>query len=136
MLFIVQFYRYLCNKCEAVIVGTRFHCQECDNFDLCLGCQESGQFPPGHVGTHSSVTMPMVKGEQLNCTTIPPNWQWRCHPESSASQTNIRCTCTCMLIVKQTFSMFFPFGMKVKLDIRNSLCFSSVIFSGRFQKKL
>ena len=30
---------YLCNECERdPIVGTRFHCQECEDYDLCERC--------------------------------------------------------------------------------------------------
>ena len=29
---------HLCDKCGSLIIGKRIHCEECDNFDLCLMC--------------------------------------------------------------------------------------------------
>ena len=61
--------RFSCDNCEAIIVGTRFHCQECFNFDLCLGCQESGQF---RRNAHPSVAMPTMKRKYVNHLCKPP----------------------------------------------------------------
>ena len=39
------YYRYKCNTCQAFIVGTRIHCNQCEDFDLCIGCHNKGSFP-------------------------------------------------------------------------------------------
>jgi len=36
---------YHCGACGGFIVGTRVHCLECDNFDLCLGCYNASSTP-------------------------------------------------------------------------------------------
>ena len=38
--------RFQCDGCRSFIVGTRFHCLECDDFDLCIGCHTFSKFPP------------------------------------------------------------------------------------------
>ena len=37
--------RFTCDNCRAFIIETRIHCNECSDFDLCLGCYNSEQFP-------------------------------------------------------------------------------------------
>ncbi|RWS27977.1 histone acetyltransferase-like protein 2, partial [Leptotrombidium deliense] len=32
---------YTCNKCKRHVVETRYHCTECDDFDLCVNCYNS-----------------------------------------------------------------------------------------------
>ena len=41
----IHLFRFKCDGCESFIVGTRFHCNECDDFDLCIGCHSFGKFP-------------------------------------------------------------------------------------------
>ncbi|XP_076459760.1 zinc finger ZZ-type and EF-hand domain-containing protein 1-like isoform X2 [Babylonia areolata] len=52
---------YKCNKCQAFIVGTRIHCNDCEDFDLCLGCHTRAKFPSGHLASHDVTEIPMVK---------------------------------------------------------------------------
>lgn len=33
--------RYSCDNCEEIIIGHRYHCLECNDFDLCLKCESS-----------------------------------------------------------------------------------------------
>ena len=37
--------RYRCDACDGFIVGTRIHCLECEDFDLCLGCFNASRTP-------------------------------------------------------------------------------------------
>ncbi|XP_046846009.1 uncharacterized protein LOC124439801 isoform X1 [Xenia sp. Carnegie-2017] len=41
------------NNCCRRITGTRFHCLVCEDFDLCLGCQETKNWPARHKESHS-----------------------------------------------------------------------------------
>jgi len=50
--------RYKCDGCQGLIVGTRVHCDVCDDFDLCLCCQSSQHYPARSVVT--SVPLPML----------------------------------------------------------------------------
>ncbi|XP_064597879.1 zinc finger ZZ-type and EF-hand domain-containing protein 1-like [Liolophura sinensis] len=52
---------YKCNKCQSFIVGTRIHCNVCEDFDLCLGCHITESFPSGHSSEHDITKFPMVK---------------------------------------------------------------------------
>lgn len=53
---------FKCDCCEAFIVGTRIHCKECEDFDLCLGCFEKAvKFPGKHKSTHAISRHPLVK---------------------------------------------------------------------------
>ena len=53
--------RYKCDECQGFIVGTRIHCETCEDFDLCVGCQSAGQYPPCHSVKHDVTRIPMVK---------------------------------------------------------------------------
>jgi len=39
------YHRYRCDACDGYIAGTRIHCLECPNFDLCLGCFNASRTP-------------------------------------------------------------------------------------------
>ena len=41
-------YRWFCDgkDCGGHITGTKFQCMVCDDFDLCLGCQKTKNWPP------------------------------------------------------------------------------------------
>ncbi|XP_046846010.1 neuralized-like protein 4 isoform X2 [Xenia sp. Carnegie-2017] len=59
------------NNCCRRITGTRFHCLVCEDFDLCLGCQETKNWPARHKESHSmtkSSTL-VVQGASLNAGT-------------------------------------------------------------------
>jgi hypothetical protein len=44
---------YLCDSCNAQdFGGVRFHCLECDNFDLCADCHADKAEPQAHSHTH------------------------------------------------------------------------------------
>ena len=36
---------HICNKCGSLIIGKRFHCEECDDYDLCLMCYKRADSP-------------------------------------------------------------------------------------------
>ena len=36
---------HICNKCGSLIIGKRFHCEECDDYDLCLMCYKRVDSP-------------------------------------------------------------------------------------------
>ncbi|KAI1304968.1 CREB-binding protein [Halotydeus destructor] len=36
---------YTCNKCKRNLLETRYHCTECDDFDLCVSCWKTEQHP-------------------------------------------------------------------------------------------
>ena len=40
--------RWFCDgkDCDGYITGTKFKCTVCDDFDLCLGCQMTKNWPP------------------------------------------------------------------------------------------
>ena len=40
-----KFVRFCCSGCGSYIVGTRYHCNVCEDFDLCTGCRSSGNVP-------------------------------------------------------------------------------------------
>ena len=52
---------YKCDQCKAFITGTRIHCNQCEDFDLCLGCHKTGTFPAGHEKQHEVTQYPVVK---------------------------------------------------------------------------
>ncbi|XP_014663078.1 PREDICTED: zinc finger ZZ-type and EF-hand domain-containing protein 1-like [Priapulus caudatus] len=53
---------FKCNCCEAFIVGTRMHCRECDDYDLCVGCHRTARAYPGaHARAHAVDRHPLVK---------------------------------------------------------------------------
>lgn len=37
--------RTTCNECYAYIIQTYYHCNVCEDFDLCLDCYQIGKFP-------------------------------------------------------------------------------------------
>ena len=44
---------FACDGCGAQdFTGIRFHCRECDDFDLCAKCHESGATPGSHETSH------------------------------------------------------------------------------------
>lgn len=44
--YLMCMYRsYRCDACDGFIVGTRVHCLECEDFDLCNGCFNAGRTP-------------------------------------------------------------------------------------------
>ena len=52
---------YKCDQCKAFITGTRIHCNQCEDFDLCFGCHKTGTFPAGHEKQHEVTRYPVVK---------------------------------------------------------------------------
>jgi len=57
---------YRCDGCDAdEFTGIRFHCTECDNFDLCPHCQETGAEPGSHSSSHKMVAIEPCSEEVL-----------------------------------------------------------------------
>ena len=52
---------YKCDQCKAFITGTRIHCNQCEDFDLCLGCHKTAVYPAGHEKQHKVTQFPVVK---------------------------------------------------------------------------
>jgi len=48
--------RFKCRSCKGYIVGTRFNCTVCPDFDLCLGCFHSETYPASHNNSHQMTT--------------------------------------------------------------------------------
>jgi len=46
--------RFKCRSCKGYIVGTRFNCTVCPDFDLCLGCFDREPFPASHNSSHKT----------------------------------------------------------------------------------
>lgn len=39
----IKHYGYMCDECESdPIIGTRIHCEECEDYDLCERCYMKG----------------------------------------------------------------------------------------------
>ena len=53
----------ICDGCGALLLGTRFKCADCSDFDLCAGCLQSGALPQRaspewpHQDTHTLVVL-------------------------------------------------------------------------------
>mmetsp|Transcript_18020 Transcript_18020/g.33836 ORF Transcript_18020/g.33836 Transcript_18020/m.33836 type:complete len:394 (+) Transcript_18020:93-1274(+) len=56
----------ICDSCGGLVLGTRFKCAVCWNFDLCATCHRTGALPQRasqdwhHDGAHPQVVMPQV----------------------------------------------------------------------------
>lgn len=47
---------HMCNKCGSLVIGKRIHCEECDNYDLCLMCHKSFDEPAvGCIADHDMI---------------------------------------------------------------------------------
>eukprot|EP00117_Sycon_ciliatum_P045074 scpid7052/ scgid32441/ Zinc finger ZZ-type and EF-hand domain-containing protein 1 len=57
--------RWSCDSCRVLINGTRIHCEECDDFDLCLGCHYDGSTPLQHQASHRVSRDCTIVGREL-----------------------------------------------------------------------
>jgi len=44
--------QYICDNCEEIIEEKRWHCSECEEFDLCETCHEDREEPETHSADH------------------------------------------------------------------------------------
>jgi len=55
------FSRFYCNICKKLIRETAYHCEDCEDYDMCIDCYNAGNFTESHTAEHNISTKSVNK---------------------------------------------------------------------------